>query len=131
VKLIENRQDELATVIAGVCELEQTLYWMSGTIGEAVGGIWEFSAPTFRSRWWKGQTLEKDGKEITCLPMTAIFEEHVKDVKYFDFWSLDVEGAELEVLKSVDYAEVGFGVIFVEADEHNQQEPCPFDLSRE
>jgi hypothetical protein len=118
-QLILNRKKELATVNAGACEVEQTLHWLSG-IGSALGGIWEFSAPSFRARWWEGQTLEKDGKEISCLPMKAIFEKHVKDVKYFDFWSLDVEGAELEVLKSVNYTEVGFGVIFVECDENNQ-----------
>jgi hypothetical protein len=118
-KLIKKRENELATVNAGACEVEQTLHWLSG-ISSGVGGIWEFAAPSFRAQWWKGQTLEKDGKPIECLPMKVILERHVKDVKYFDFWSLDVEGAELEVLKSVDYTEVGFGVIFVEADDHNQ-----------
>lgn len=115
--LIKNRKNELATVNAGACEKEQTLHWVGGS---AVGGIWEFASPTFRRNWWTGLTVEKDGKEITCLPMKAILETHVKETKFFDFWSLDVEGAELEVLKSVDYTQVGFGIIFVEADSHNQ-----------
>jgi hypothetical protein len=38
---------------------------------------------------------------------------------FVDFLSLDVEGAELEVLQSVDYAKAAFGVILVEADSFN------------
>jgi hypothetical protein len=36
-----------------------------------------------------------------------------------DMFSLDVEDAELEVLKSLDFAQAGFGVILIEADQHN------------
>ena len=33
---------------------------------------------------------------------------------YFDFFSLDVEGGELAVLKGIDFEKLGFGVIVVE-----------------
>lgn len=36
-----------------------------------------------------------------------------------DLLSLDVEGAEFEVLKTIDFKKQQFGVIFYEADEHN------------
>jgi hypothetical protein len=32
---------------------------------------------------------------------------------------LDVEGAEFQVLESIDFDKSGFGIIFLEADEHN------------
>ena len=39
---------------------------------------------------------------------------------FFDSFSLDVEGAELSVVESIDFGRVGFGVIFLEADEYNK-----------
>jgi len=53
--------------------------------------------------------------------MKNILLETVGKNHHFDFFSLDVEGAEFEVLKSVDFDEVSFGIIFVEADAHNSQ----------
>ena len=41
-------------------------------------------------------------------------KEHVPAHNFFDFWSLDVEGAEFEVLSSVNFTEVAFGVILIE-----------------
>ena len=37
-------------------------------------------------------------------------------ITYVDFWSLDVEGAELEVLKTVDFNKFLAGVIVIELD---------------
>jgi hypothetical protein len=38
------------------------------------------------------------------------------DRYYFDFFSLDVEGAEYSVLKSIDWDKSAFGMIFIEAN---------------
>ena len=38
---------------------------------------------------------------------------------YFDFFSLDVEGGELAVLQTIVFKKVFFGVIVIEADDHN------------
>ena len=38
---------------------------------------------------------------------------------HVDMLSLDVEGAELEVLRTLDFDKHQFGVIFYEADEHD------------
>jgi hypothetical protein len=60
---------------------------------------------------------------IACQPLRDILAAHSNDTEhhssYFDMFSLDVEGAELEVLKSLDFAQAGFGVILIEADQHN------------
>ena len=44
---------------------------------------------------------------------------HFREKKHIDFLSLDVEGAEFEVLKTIDFTAQQFGVIFYEADPHN------------
>jgi hypothetical protein len=53
---------------------------------------------------------------IQCLPLADILKEYVGDNFYFDFFSLDVEGAELSVLESLDFSKVAFGIVFVECD---------------
>ncbi|KAL3798645.1 hypothetical protein ACHAW5_008400 [Stephanodiscus triporus] len=37
----------------------------------------------------------------------------------FEFMSLDVEGAEMSVLESIDFTRVSFGIILIETDGHN------------
>ena len=44
----------------------------------------------------------------------------VQEPVHFDFFSLDVEGAEYGVLQSLDFTKYSFGIIVVEADGHNQ-----------
>ena len=61
-----------------------------------VQGVWEFSAPSFRQAWWSKQTIA-DGIPIKCQPLADILAT-VEPINYFDFLSLDVEGAEYEVL---------------------------------
>jgi hypothetical protein len=53
--------------------------------------------------------------------MRKILREHVGETSYFDFYSLDVEGAELTVLQSIDFDKVGFGIIFLEANGDNHR----------
>ena len=117
--LVRNRPDELATVQAAVCDSEQTLHYVNKG---AVGGIWEFTTPSYRASWWKNITLDSpEVLTISCKPMSKILDQHVGETVYFDFYSLDVEGAELTVLQSIDFDKVGFGIIFLEASGHNER----------
>ena len=124
-KLVENRPNDV-TIHAGVCSNPQKLHWVEARDG-AVAGIFEFAAPSFKKNWWGG-IVGEDGSlkndtdrvhEIQCDTLDSLLLEHAPSMNYFDFFSLDVEGAELSVLESIDFDRVGFGIIFVEADEHN------------
>jgi len=128
-KLVENRKSEIATINAGVCDVPQTLHYSGGNKGggdaiyggNAIAGIWEFSSPSFREQWWKGITLDSPSvHEIECDTLDSLLLKHAPSNTFFDFFSLDVEGAEFAVVKSVDWKRTGFGIIFVEADEHNE-----------
>jgi len=48
------------------------------------------------------------------------FARSCRGILFFDFFSLDIEGAELGAVLAIDFDLVSFGVIFVEADEHNE-----------
>ena len=109
-----NRKHELAVVNAGICDTEQIVHHMQVPDG-AVNGIWEFAAPSFREHWWNGMSPEKDGLPIACRPLSYVLG-NVSVPFFADFFSLDVEGAELQVLSSVDFNKSAFGVLVIEAD---------------
>lgn len=122
-QLVKNRPHELATVNAGVCGEQQKLHYVERQDLAAVSGIVEFAPQAFQDQWWASIDLKDPNqvKELDCIPLTEILQTHVGDTFFFDFFSLDVEGGEYEVLKSLDFSKFGFGIIFVEANEHNHQ----------
>jgi FkbM family methyltransferase len=86
----------------------------------AMTGVLEFMAPSFVKSAHPEVENAKQTK-IGCEPFSKILERSTLAIKTttIDFLSLDVEGAEFEVLKTIDFENVEFGVIFYEADDHN------------
>lgn len=115
-----NRPNEIANINAGVCSEPQTLHAvLSGN--KAMAGIWEFKSPEGRERYWPGITLDHPSvKEIQCDTMDALLMRHAPHITYFDFLSLDVEGAEISVLESIDFTRVGFGVMLIEGGDESK-----------
>mmetsp|Transcript_14417 Transcript_14417/g.27112 ORF Transcript_14417/g.27112 Transcript_14417/m.27112 type:complete len:96 (+) Transcript_14417:938-1225(+) len=68
--------------------------------------------------WWSDEDIQK-AQVVKCKSLKNILVETVGDKFHFDFFPLDVEGAEHALLSSIDFSRVSFGVIFVEEDEHN------------
>jgi len=116
-KLIKNRQNEIATVHAGVCEKEVDLHWVESD--QCCSGFQEFAAPSFQQHWWSEEQI-RNAKVVQCKTLERILLDTVGERFYFDFFTLDVEGAEYAILQSINFDLVGFGAIVVEADEHNQ-----------
>lgn len=109
-KLSRNRQeDELHH--SAVCRSARMVHVIDKG---AVGGIYEFMPKSFRTKWHP-KVKETDLSAVKCQPLGDILRLH----RYFDFFSLDVEGGELQVLQTIDFSKVQFGVIFLEADGHN------------
>ena len=116
--LVRNRPNEIANIHAGVCDQRRQLHYVEG--GGPVGGIWELAPQSFKDKWWPRLTLESPQVQLVeCAPLIDLLEPHVGHSFYFDFFSLDVEGAEFEVLQAIDFSRFGFGIILTEADEHN------------
>lgn len=116
-QLVKNRPNEIATVNAAVCSNQKTIHWYQASAA-ATSGIWEFTAASYRERWWANARLE-DTTPIECVPLQDILTRHAPNHAFFDIFSLDVEGAEFEVLQSLDFDKVGFGMIVVESDKFN------------
>ena len=63
--------------------------------------------------------LYESAKSIKRKPLRQTLANDLGSRRHIGIFSLDVEGAELEVLKTIDFKKQQFGVIFYEADEHN------------
>jgi FkbM family methyltransferase len=118
--LVKNRPNEIATVNAAVCASGQTVHWYQSP-SNALSGVWEFTNESYRRRWWKNATLKDDAVAIECSPLNDILKQHARQHSFFDIFSLDVEGAEFQVLKSFNFNETSFGIIVVENDDTNQR----------
>jgi FkbM family methyltransferase len=112
-KLQKNRPNEIALVNAAVCNRRQKIHFVQAK-NNAVSGVYEFASEAYRQRWWPSLKDPNDLPEIHCLPMQDILDKHAPGVSFFDVLSLDVEGAELSVLKSIDFSKTSFGMLVVE-----------------
>ena len=57
---------------------------------------------------------------IKCLPLNRIISDAnitTDGHAFFDFYSLDVEGGEYDVLRAINFDMLAFGVIFYEKDD--------------
>jgi hypothetical protein len=72
---------------------------------------------------WKHIKLDETVRSIEvvkCIPLSTIFE--TAKVKYVDLFILDVEGAELSVLETIDWSAISFGVIAIEISDSVRHE---------
>jgi len=111
--LAESRPYDL-TVHAAICASHGTVHYVSNGV---VGGIWELMPQSFRERWHPNVDPTKLPL-VPCLPLKDVLAVH--NVTHINFFSLDVEGAELSVLESMDFGRISFDVIVIEADEHSE-----------
>ena len=56
-----------------------------------------------------GQTVS-----VICQPLNTLLSQ--MNIRQVDFWSLDTEGSELSILKTVDFEAVQFGLLFIESN---------------
>lgn len=57
--------------------------------------------------------------DIECITLQDIFEKH--NVSTVDYFSLDIEGGEINILKSIDFSKVFIKVISVENNYHDKE----------
>eukprot|EP00565_Helicotheca_tamesis_P009088 CAMPEP_0185728492 /NCGR_PEP_ID=MMETSP1171-20130828/3810_1 /TAXON_ID=374046 /ORGANISM="Helicotheca tamensis, Strain CCMP826" /LENGTH=301 /DNA_ID=CAMNT_0028397207 /DNA_START=108 /DNA_END=1013 /DNA_ORIENTATION=- len=124
-RLIRNRPDEFANVHGAVCNEPTTLHYYAGS-SSAVGGVLEFASERHRHQFFGDVKLE-DTTPIHCTPLQDILdmvhndEETHSKKQYFDFFSLDIEGAEMSALESIDWERTAFGILIVESTKGDEQ----------
>jgi hypothetical protein len=76
----------------------------------------EFMPESFIKQWHPNTEASKL-PTVPCLPLSKVL--HKLRFAHNDFFSLDVEGAELRVLSTLDFSAISIGVMVVEADHHD------------
>lgn len=112
--LAKNRRDSIC-VHAAVCGRFQTVHYHSASM---VGGIFEFMAEEFKERFHKNLTVDML-PAVPCVPLMFILDKF--GIGSIDMWSLDVEGAELEVLQTVDFSRLDVKVLVVELHGYDKE----------
>ena len=82
-------------------------------INGAVSGIKKHMSKKFINAWHSKSSIIK----IKTKTLSNIFKE--QNIKYIDFISLDVEGGELDVLKTIDWENITIYLICIELDGNN------------
>jgi hypothetical protein len=119
---------------AAICEHHTTVHFSTG---EYIGGILEFMSDAFMKEyhktvynhcvppgnisslnWEELKTVAPNVLSIDCVPLSTIL--HKARAKHVNFFILDVEGGEYEVLKSIDWDLVRFDVLCIETEPDNR-----------
>ena len=87
-----------------------------GNYGTA--GIFETMAESFKDQWHAG-VKKDDCYKVECRPMSDIITE--TGLHTIDLFSLDVEGGELEVLRTINWETTKIGLFLIELDGHDQE----------
>lgn len=129
--LLVNNSPLAFSANAAICANQTTVHFVAA---EYVGGIVEFMGTTFlkdyHAKLYNACTppgnlsslnysaFEKEVKPVECIPLSQVLHKaHTNHVNYF---ILDVEGGELEVLKSINWNHVKFDVMCIETEEQNR-----------
>ena len=120
-KLITNRL-YTKNYATAVCSEEQKEVKFIGS--GAVGGIADEMSQGHKDKWIKGKRLKQE-ITVPCMTMAAILKE--AGVTRIDLFSLDVEGAELSVLQTMDWS-IPVRVFLIE---RSQNHAAVVDLLRE
>ena len=95
-----------ARLALGVCD-EQThnfTFVGNGAVGATVNN--------YQDSWGTRKALPQF--TVRCMPLGGILKK--VGVDFVDFWSLDVEGAEMQVLKTHDWANIPIRVLMYECE---------------
>lgn len=116
-KLEKNRVNEIVVQHAVICGENKSLHYAvtprkggDGTEG-AVHGIYEFMGDGYKDIHHHNSSIKL--VEVKCLPLEKILSQ--AQIEHIDFFSLDVEGAEMSVIQTIDFDKIQFGLIFFES----------------
>eukprot|EP01139_Manchomonas_bermudensis_P015158 Amastigsp_a509617_36.p1 type:complete len:314 gc:universal Amastigsp_a509617_36:1996-1055(-) len=113
---LPHNRPQAHAVHAAVCSKSETVHWANfADVPPQVHGVWEFMSPSFRRGWYGPDRVCCEGMtEVQCVPLGRLLASF--NISRVDLLSLDVEGAELDVLKTLDLATLRIAVILVELD---------------
>lgn len=113
-KLRHNRKSTHNLHMAA-CEYERTIDFTID--GGPIAGSMQHMTNSFLNQYHGG--TQPKTVPVYCGPISH--QLCLLGITTIDFMSIDVEGAELEVVRSIDFTQVDVHVIVIEADNHNPE----------
>lgn len=119
-------------VISAICDKPSVMHYARGISGPYVGGLLEFMSADYMKRWHSDiyKACESEGNistldfskisrerllPVDCLPLHHIF--HRLHIRHINLFILDVEGAEMSILTSINWKTTTFDVLAIETDD--------------
>lgn len=130
-KLFRNRPKAI-TVNAMICGEKRDLHWLDNPDGGAVSGAFELIEPNILKRHYDAAKLEElvaNAPIVPCIPLGTLLSKF--SIQHVDLFSLDVEGAELSVLKTIDFSKFSASVLMLEVEGRGLQTAPPVLYMRE
>lgn len=126
-KLLYNRPlcKNYEAVVSDIPEEVEFRYFLENM--SAISGVKDTLPPAFLPAWFDNpeySQFQQSTKKIKTCTLTDIIKD--SKVDHIDFFSLDVEGHELHVLKSFDFS-VPIGLILIENNSEKQNEMAECD----
>lgn len=118
-KLLKNANS--IVVHSAICDEKRTVHFYSHN---HESGIVEFTLATEMQR----SAMMKTAVKVECLPLGFILRG--TNVTHVNFFVLDVEGAELAILNSVDWEYTVFDVLSVETEQSRRRPGYVEDVAR-
>lgn len=120
-KLLKDNRPGQVTLHVAVCETPTVVHY-ADAYDPCCRGIAEFMALEFlllRHPEVPGGTDFSALPTVRCEPLPTILGTF--GVQHINFFSLDVEGGELSILRAIDFSLVSFDVLVIEADGLNKE----------
>jgi hypothetical protein len=118
-RLVANRPESL-NLHTALCNASRTLHYAVNPNVPATSGFWEFIPAWIRTGFYKDVEVDLAKMPLVpCRPLGPLLELY--GVGHINLWVLDVEGAEEEVLTSVDFLRLRVDVIVAELDGGNAE----------
>lgn len=132
-KALKMRSPTALSVNAAVCASEGKVHYSSV---EYIGGILEFMSTPFLKQYhpvvfaacttpgnlstidWNAPAVNALAREIDCIPLAQVLRK--AHARHINFFVLDVEGGEMNVLQSIDWTFTRFDVLCIETDPENR-----------
>lgn len=136
-------QPPVVGAAAAICSSPGRVHFISHAYANLVSGIVEYMPPPFLRRWYpqinqevrKQQRADLDwdlilkrtntsARLLPCTPLTRILD-HI-GIHQIHFAILDTEGSELDILRTLDWGRIRFGVLVVEVWSPTRSRPAAY-----
>ena len=124
-RALKNNRPNSLNIHAALCNQTRTLHFLNNKGNLAVSGIYEYMIlkkpfiEMWHAEWYKayseGRTKVEDLPTVSCVKLESLLK--IISIHHIDIWVLDVEGAELDIIKSsINFNNIDINTIIIECE---------------